>query len=172
MLVSERLAKTLDGVQAIEVAAAELRSGFYEPGPVSMIRSHASERTAAQAFATAGIEPKDIDVAELHDSFAIAELMYYEAFGLCAHGDALALLRSGATSLGGRHVVNPSGGLMSRGHPVAASGVAQIVEITRQLQGRSGAHQVQGARVGVTHVTGGGISGFEHGACAVTVLKR
>jgi benzoylsuccinyl-CoA thiolase BbsB subunit len=172
VLVSERLAKTLDGVQAIEVAAAELRSGFYEPGPVSMIRSHASERTAAQAFATAGIEPKDIDVAELHDSFAIAELMYYEAFGLCAHGDALALLRSGATSLGGPHVVNPSGGLMSRGHPVAASGVAQIVEITRQLQGRSGAHQVQGARVGVTHVTGGGISGFEHGACAVTVLKR
>jgi acetyl-CoA acetyltransferase len=172
VLVSERLAKTLSGATPIELAASELRSGFYEPGPMSMIRSHASERTAAQAYAQAGVEPQDVDVAELHDSFAIAELMYYEAFGLCAHGEALALLRSGATSLGGRHVVNPSGGLLSRGHPVAASGVAQIVEITRQLQGRSGAHQVEGARVGLAHVTGGGISGFEHGACAVTILKR
>lgn len=172
VLVSERVARTLDGVQPIEVAATELRSGLYEPGPVSMIRSHASERTAAQAYASAGVEPQDVDVAELHDSFAIAELMYYEAFGLCRHGEALSLLRSGATSLGGRHVVNPSGGLLSRGHPVAASGVAQIVEITRQLQGRSGAHQVDGARLGVAHVTGGGISGFEHGACAVTILKR
>jgi benzoylsuccinyl-CoA thiolase BbsB subunit len=98
--------------------------------------------------------------------------MYYEAFQFCKPGEALALLRSGATSLGGKHVVNPSGGLLSRGHPVAASGVAQICEITRQLQGRSGAHQVQGAKVGLAHVTGGGIAGFEHGACAVTILKR
>lgn len=172
VLVSQRLARTLPGAQPIELAASELRSGFYEPGPMSMIQSHASQRTAAQAYAKAGVEPGDIDVAELHDSFAIAELMYYEAFGLCPHGEALALLRSGATSLGGRHVVNPSGGLLSRGHPVGASGVAQIVEITRQLQGRSGAHQVEGARVGLAHVTGGGISGFEHGACAVTILKR
>jgi benzoylsuccinyl-CoA thiolase BbsB subunit len=172
VLVSERLARSMGGALPVELSACVLRSGLYEPGPASMTTSHASVKAAAEAYALAGVDPQDVDVAELHDSFAIAELMYYEAFQFCKPGEALALLRSGATSLGGRQVVNPSGGLLSRGHPVAASGVAQIVEITRQLQGRSGAHQVAGARVGLAHVTGGGISGFEHGACAVTILKR
>ena len=172
VLVSERLARTMGGALPVELSACVLRSGLYEPGPASMTTSHASVKAAAEAYALAGVDPQDVDVAELHDSFAIAELMYYEAFQFCKPGEALALLRSGATSLGGRQVVNPSGGLLSRGHPVAASGVAQIVEITRQLQGRSGGHQVAGARVGLAHVTGGGISGFEHGACAVTILKR
>lgn len=172
VLVSEKLAKSLGAKNPVEVSASILHSGLYEPGPSSMIKSHASSKSAAEAYEAAGIGAEDIDVAELHDSFAIAELMYYEAFQFCKPGEALALLRSGATSLGGKHVVNPSGGLLSRGHPVAASGVAQICEITRQLQGRSGAHQVQGAKVGLAHVTGGGIAGFEHGACAVTILKR
>jgi acetyl-CoA acetyltransferase len=172
VLVSEKLAKSLGAKNPVEIAATVLHSGLYEPGPASMIKSHASSKSAAEAYEAAGIGPQDVDVAELHDSFAIAELMYYEAFQFCRPGEALGLLRSGATSLGGRHVVNPSGGLLSRGHPVAASGVAQIGELTRQLQGRSGRHQVEGARVGVAHVTGGGIAGFEHGACAVTILKR
>lgn len=172
VLVSEKLARRCTSAVPIEIAAAVLHSGEYDPGPSSMVKSHVSSKSAAQAYELAGIGPEDVDVAELHDSFAIAELMYYEAFQFCAPGEAIGLLRSGATSLGGKHVVNPSGGLLSRGHPVAASGVAQIAETVRQLQGRSGAHQVKGARVGVTHVTGGGISGFEHGACAVTVLKR
>lgn len=172
VLVSEKLAQSLNIKNPVEILATVLHSGLYEPGPSSMIKSHASAKSAAEAYEAAGIGPEDVDVAELHDSFAIAELMYYEAFQFCQPGEAIGLLRSGATSLGGRHVVNPSGGLLSRGHPVAASGVAQICEITRQLQGRSGAHQVAGAKVGLAHVTGGGIAGFEHGACAVTILKR
>jgi benzoylsuccinyl-CoA thiolase BbsB subunit len=106
-------------------------------------------------------------VLECHDAFTIAELLYYEALGLCPRGEAVRLLRDGTTSLGGRVPVNPSGGLLSKGHPVGASGAAQIVEIVRQLQGRCGNRQVEGAKVGLTHVTGGGTSGFDHGACAI-----
>jgi acetyl-CoA acetyltransferase len=156
----------------VEICATVLHSGKFDPGHVSMVKSHVSTKSAAEAYEAAGIGPEDIDVAEIHDSFSIAELMYYEAFGFCKPGDAVSLLKSGATELGGKNVINPSGGLMARGHPVAATGVAQIVEIVRQLQGRCGAHQVEGARVGLAHATGGGISGFEHGACAVTILKR
>jgi len=79
---------------------------------------------------------------------------------------------SGATSLGGDIVVNPSGGLLSRGHPVGATGAAQAVEIVRQLEGRAGAHQVEGARVGVAHATGGGIAGLDHGACSIHIFVQ
>ena len=96
--------------------------------------------------------------------------MYYEAFGFCERGGAYELLDSGATSLGGRVPVNPSGGLLSRGHPVGATGGMQAVEIVRQLEGRIGAHQVEGAKVGITHATGGGVSGFDHGACSIHVF--
>jgi benzoylsuccinyl-CoA thiolase BbsB subunit len=120
----------------------------------------------------AGIGSGDIDVAEIHDAFTIAELMYYEAFGFCERGQGYELLHSGETSLGGKIVVNPSGGLLSRGHPVGATGVAQAVEIVRQLSGRSGRHQVEDAKVGLTHATGGGIAGFDHGACSVHIFSR
>ncbi|CAN7775742.1 thiolase family protein [Variovorax sp. LjRoot84] len=172
VLGSERLLKrAASGLRPVQIAGSALHSGKYEPGPYSMTTSHVSTLSANELYESTGVSPQDIDVAEIHDSFSIAELMYYEAFQFCKPGDALALLRSGTTSLGGTQVVNPSGGLMSRGHPVAASGVAQIAEIARQLQGRSGAHQVTDARVGLAHVTGGGVSNFEHGACAVTLLK-
>ena len=85
-----------------------------------------------------GMGPDDIDVAEVHDAFTIAELLYYEAFGFCARGEAVALLDSGATSLGGRIPVNPSGGLLCRGHPVGATGAAQLAELTFQLRGEAG----------------------------------
>jgi acetyl-CoA acetyltransferase len=172
VIASEEVARASNCDTPIEIAATVLHSGKFEPGPSSMIKSHVSTKSAAEAYEIAGVGPGDIDVAEIHDSFSIAELMYYEAFGFCAPGEAVGLLKSGATSLGGRQPINPSGGLMSRGHPVAVTGIAQVVEITRQLQGRSGAHQVAGARIGLAHATGGGISGFEHGACAVTILKK
>ncbi len=172
VLASEALMLRYASTKPVQIAASVQHSGVYQPGPQSMVTSHVSSRSAQEIYEKAGLGPDDIDVAELHDSFAVAELMYYEAFQFCPPGEALALLRSGATSLGGQRVVNPSGGLLSRGHPVAASGAAQIVETTRQLQGRSGAHQVEGAKIGLTHVTGGGVAGFEHGACAVTLLKR
>jgi acetyl-CoA acetyltransferase len=172
IVASEDWVKRHEPYSPVEICATVLHSGKFEPGPSSMITSHVSSKSASEAYEIAGIGPEDIDVAEIHDSFSIAELMYYEAFQFCRPGEAVALLKSGATELGGQHVINPSGGLMARGHPIAATGVAQVVEIVRQLQGRCNAHQVERARVGLAHATGGGISGFEHGACAVTIMKR
>jgi benzoylsuccinyl-CoA thiolase BbsB subunit len=106
----------------------------------------------------------------VHDAFTIAELFYYEALGLCRPGDAPKLLARGETSIGGRVPVNPSGGLLSKGHPIGATGVGQFAEAYWQLTGRCGDHQVDGAKIGLTHVTGGGISGFDHGACAIHIL--
>ena len=130
------------------------------------------EKAWKLAFERAGMTVRDLDVAEVHDCFTIAELLYYEALGFCGRGEAARLLEDGETSLGGRIPVNPSGGLLSRGHPIGATGAAQIVEIVRQLRGRCGARQVEGARVGLTHCTGGGVSGFDHGACSIHIFAN
>jgi len=145
-------------------------SGHYTNGFRDMTYPELTVRGAHEAYEMACLGPQDVDVAEIHDAFTIAELMYYEAFGFCERGRAYDLLESGATSLGGRIPVNPSGGLLSRGHPVGATGAVQAVEIVRQLEGRAGAHQVADAKVGVTHATGGGIAGFDHGACSIHVF--
>ena len=129
-------------------------------------------RGAHDAYEAAGIGPEDLDVVEVHDAFTIAELMYYEALGLCEAGEAARLLEDGVTSLGGRVPVNPSGGLLSKGHPIGATGIAQMVEVVRQLRGQCGARQVEGAKVGLTHCTGGGISGFDHGVCSIHMFAR
>jgi acetyl-CoA acetyltransferase len=155
----------------VKVAASHVASGLFESGPRDMTIPEITVRCAAETYEEAGIGPEDIDVAEVHDAFTSAELMYYEAFGFCERGEAVHLLESGATSLGGRIPVNPSGGLLSKGHPVAATGAAQVVEIVRQLQGRCGKRQVQGAKTGLTHATGGGISGFDHGVCAIHIFS-
>ena len=158
--------------QPVRVAASEVTSGIYTNGFRDMTWAELTARGAKEAYEMAGVGPKDVDVAEIHDAFTIAELMYYEAFGFCERGGAYGLLSSGATSLGGDIVVNPSGGLLSRGHPVGATGAAQAVEIVRQLEGRAGKHQVEGAKVGIAHATGGGIAGLDHGACSIHVFAR
>ncbi len=116
------------------------------------------------------MKPADIDVIELHDAFSIAELIYYNALGLCGRGEAHELLKSGATSLGGKTVVNPSGGLLAKGHPLGATGVAQMVEAVWQLQQRAGERQADGAELALTQCTGGGIAGVDHAASAVHIL--
>jgi acetyl-CoA acetyltransferase len=156
----------------VRITASEVTSGLYTNGYRDMTWAELTARGAREAYEMAGIGPEDVDVAEIHDAFTIAELMYYEAFGFCQRGHAYELMASGATSLGGKTCVNPSGGLLSRGHPVGATGAAQAVEIVRQLEGRAGAHQVEGARVGIAHATGGGISGLDHGACSIHVFAR
>lgn len=154
----------------VRVLASELASGKYMTGFRDMTTPEITVRGAGEAYEMAGIGPGDVDVAEVHDAFTIAELLYYEALGFCDKGDAAGLLEDGETSLGGRIPVNPSGGLLSKGHPVGATGAAQMVEIVRQLRGECGARQVEGARVGLTHCTGGGISGFDHGACSIHIF--
>jgi len=123
-------------------------------------------RAAASAYAQAGIGPEDVDVVELHDCFAHNELLMYEALGLCPEGGAEKFIEDGGNTHGGRYVVNPSGGLLSKGHPIGATGLAQCVELTQQLRGTAGARQVEGARVALQHNVGVG------GACVVTMYRN
>lgn len=140
--------------RSVYVASSVLLSGSYR-NPPDLSRWHTDFRAAEKAYRQAGLGPEDLDVVELHDAFTIAEIMHYEGLGLCPPGEGSRLIREGATELGGKIPVNPSGGLLSRGHPVGATGVAQIVEIVEQLRGEAGQRQVQGARVGLAHCMGG-----------------
>ena len=128
-----------------------------------------TERASRQAYEIAGLGPEDLNVAEVHDASAPAEVMIYEELGLCAEGEGGKLIDSGYTELTGRVPVNTSGGLLSKGHPIGATGVAQITEIFQQLRGEAGDRQVQGAKVGLTENGGGMIRG-EAAALSVHVL--
>lgn len=154
----------------IRVAASAVSAGLATTGPRDMAASDLTAKVSTQAYDEASLGPEDLDVIELHDAFTVAELIYYEALGLCGRGEAGKLIEQGTTNLDGSIPVNPSGGLLSRGHPVGATGAAQAVEITWQLQGRADARQVDGPRVGLTHTTGGGIAEYDHGACAVHIF--
>jgi len=171
VLASNKVSWRIRG-DAIDVVASHVTSGKFMTGFRDMTSPEITVRGAKDAFEEAGLGAKDVNVAEVHDAFTIAELLYYEAFGFCPRGEAAAMLQSGATSLGGRIPINPSGGLLAKGHPVGATGAAQIVEIARQLWGQAGPRQVEGAKVGLTHATGGGISGFDHGACSIHIFQR
>jgi acetyl-CoA acetyltransferase len=117
------------------------------------------------------VGPNDLDVVECHDASAPAELMEYESLGLCGPGEGGKLIDAGETRLGGRVPVNTSGGLLRKGHPVGATGIAQIVELAEQLEGRSEGRQVEGARVALAQ-NGGGTIGTDAAAMCVTILKR
>lgn len=171
-----------DGAAAIVVCSAE-RARRLESPPVRVRSSAlvsgtdreqgeagAVERAAGRAYEHAGIGPSDIDVLEVHDAAAPAELITYEELGLCAPGGGADLLHSGVTRLGGRQVVNPSGGLLSKGHPIGATGCGQLVELADQLRGRCGQRQVPGARVALAE-NGGGFLGSDTAAMVVTVLS-
>jgi acetyl-CoA acetyltransferase len=171
LMVSEKARKRL-GLPAVRVAASVLHSGQMTSGFRDMLRPEITYHCAADAYEAAGFGASDLDVIELHDAFSIAELVYYEALGLCEPGASAHYIRTGRTTYGGDVVVNPSGGLLSKGHPVGASGVAQAVEIFWQLTGQAGERQVSNARRGLSHVTGGGIAGVDHGACTVHCYER
>lgn len=154
----------------VRVLGSTVVSGLVEGARDDILDAEITARAARQAYEQAGIDPRDIGVVELHDAFTIAELLYYEALGLAPHGEAVALLKSGATQVGGRVPVNPSGGLLAKGHPLGATGVAQMVELMWQLQGRAGKRQANAPRIGVAQCTGGGIAGVDHAASSVHVL--
>ncbi|WP_422649793.1 Acetyl-CoA acetyltransferase [Cupriavidus sp. H18C1] len=154
----------------VRLLSSVVVSGMREGADDDILDAEITARAARLAYQQAGLGPEDVDVVELHDAFTIAELLYYEALGLAPRGDAVPLLRSGATRLGGRVPVNPSGGLLAKGHPLGATGVAQMVEILWQLQGRAGERQVADARIGLTQCTGGGIAGVDHAASSVHIL--
>lgn len=162
--------RTHRAARPVKVLSSVVVSGIREDADDDILDAEITARAARQAYEQAGVAPSDVDVVELHDAFTIAELLYYEALQIAPRGEAVALLKSGATALGGRIPVNPSGGLLAKGHPLGATGVAQMVEVMWHLQGRAGSRQVEGARVGLTQCTGGGIAGVDHAASSVHLL--
>lgn len=150
--------------RAVCVLASALRSGTVDGADRETIA-----RTARAAYERAGCGPDDLHLCEVHDATAIAEIVSYEALGLCAEGEGGPFVESGAASLRGRVPVNPSGGLIARGHPVGATGLAQCCELTWQLRGEAGARQVEGARVALAE-NHGGLVGDDVAACCVTIL--
>ncbi len=164
ILCSEEKARELT-TKPVFVVASALGSGKdLQPGEPSV-----EERVAHRAYEQAGLGPRDLNVVELHDASAPAEVIGYEELGLCGEGEGGRLIEEGATEIGGRIPVNTSGGLLSKGHPVGATGVAQICEVFWQLRGEAGDRQVEGARVGLTQ-NGGGMVRGEAAAMAVHVL--
>lgn len=157
--------------RAVRIRASVLSSNPFADRQLAMPDFSAATRLAAsKAYEQTGMGPEDMALVELHDCFATAELVHYENLGLCADGAAGELIDSGATALGGRIPVNVSGGLLSKGHPLGATGIANIYEVATHLREKAGSRQVDGARLGMTHVVGGG-PGMGT-ACAIHILER
>jgi acetyl-CoA acetyltransferase len=166
IVCSAEVARHYSGA-AIRVLAAESRTGS-DRAPDDYA-NHVTRTVAALAYERAGIGPADIDLAEVHDASSIGEMIQTEALGLCLPGEAGLAAERGETALGGRIPVNVSGGLVSKGHPLAATGVGQIHELVMQLRGRAGKRQVEAARIAVAE-NSGGFYGVEDGMSAVTIL--
>ena len=170
VVVSDAKLKTLSLEQqrrAIKVSASVLTSDPYEEGCQVLPNVNTLTRNAVKiAYEQAGIGPSDLDLVELHDCFATAELVHYDNLMLCEEGGAVDFFNSGATWRTGSTPVNVSGGLESKGHPIAATGIANIWEVCHHLRGEAGDRQIEGAKVGLAHVIGLG------SACGVHILER
>lgn len=170
VVVSERFAQERGlGERAVEIVAqamaTDTEESFASGSCIDVVGQPMSREAARQVYERAGLGIGDVDVVELHDCFSVNELLTYEALGMCGEGESGKLVESGATTYGGRWVVNPSGGLISKGHPLGATGIAQVAELVWQVRGEAGERQVAGARVGLAHNIGLG------GAAVVTLLR-
>ncbi|HEY9557558.1 MAG TPA: thiolase family protein [Acidimicrobiales bacterium] len=170
VVVSDSKLKTLSLEQqrrAVKVSASILTSDpWQESCQVLPDVNTLTKLAAQQAYEQAGVSPEDLDLVELHDCFATAELVHYDNLGLCEEGGAVDFFNSGATWRDGKTPVNVSGGLESKGHPIAATGIANIWEVCHHLRGEAGDRQIEGAKVGLAHVIGLG------SACGVHILER
>jgi acetyl-CoA acetyltransferase len=170
LLVSEDFAKRHGLRRDVHIAAQSMTTdtpGTFDSGDMMRLVGYDMSRAAArQVYEQSGLGPEDLDVVELHDCFAHNELITYEALGLCPEGGADKFIMDGDNSYGGRVVTNPSGGLLSKGHPLGATGLAQCYELTHQLRGTADARQVTGAQVALQHNLGLG------GACVVTMYRK
>ncbi|MFQ5513370.1 MAG: thiolase family protein [Myxococcota bacterium] len=167
VIASAARARQLGLSRAVRVAASVLTSDPWTERDLTMPDVNTCTREAARtAYEQAGLGSDDLDLVELHDCFATAEILHYENLGLCAEGEAGKLIDEGQTAHGGRIPVNVSGGLLSKGHPLGATGVANLYEVTQHLRGEAGERQVEGARVGLTHVIGLG------SACGIHILEK
>ncbi|HWU78415.1 MAG TPA: lipid-transfer protein [Rhodanobacter sp.] len=170
VLVSESFARKrgLDTRVSIagQVMTTDTPGNFDEHSMMKLVGTDMARAAADRVYAEAGIGPEDVDVVELHDCFAQNEVLSYEALRLCPAGGAEKFVADGDNTYGGKYVTNPSGGLLSKGHPLGATGLAQCAELVTQLRGSAGVRQVEGARVGLQHNLGLG------GACVVTMYRR
>lgn len=167
IVCSENFLKKLKNKRPVKILASVLGSGRDR----DLDDEDIGERMAKLAYEQAGVGPEDIDVAELHDATAYGELHQCEVMGFCPLGEGGIYAESGATKLGGKRPINTSGGLECRGHPIGASGLAQIYEIVQQLRGEAGKRQVEGARIGLTE-NGGGNIGVEEAAMCIHILQK
>jgi acetyl-CoA acetyltransferase len=167
VVVSERKAKELGLSKPVRVLSSALVSGYDEQEGDLSVGAFAANK----AYESAGVGPGDLSLVELHDASAPSEIIAYEYLGICDKGHGGKLIEDGSTRLGGRLPVNASGGLLRKGHPIGASGAAQIVELTEQLQGRAHQRQVDNARLGLAH-NGGGLIGTDAAATVVSILRR
>ncbi|NOX21921.1 MAG: thiolase family protein [Actinobacteria bacterium] len=172
IVMSDKAAKKYANGRGIRLAASTLRTGSVDVEPTSMTYEPLTWKTAKEAYEKAGIGPEDVDFAEVHDCFSIAEVLRVEGLGLFEQGQYPWAVERGEADINGRLPINPSGGLIGKGHPLGGTGVAQVVELVRQLRGEAGSRQIEGARIGVAHCRGGKAVGIEGAACTVQILVR
>jgi acetyl-CoA acetyltransferase len=149
-----------------QVMKTDYKSSFEEDSMIKMIGYDMAKEAASELYEKAGVGPADVDVVELHDCFTANELLTYEAIGLCPEGGAEKFIEDGDNTYGGKYVTNPSGGLLSKGHPLGATGLAQCTELVWQLRGQSEKRQVEGAKIALQHNLGLG------GACVMTMYRK
>ena len=170
VLVSERFAKKHGINSGVQILAQSMTTdpveSFDPPSLISYVGFHMTTAASKQVYEAAGVGPEDIDVCELHDCFAHNELLSYESLGFCGVGEAEKFVMDGDNTYGGKVVTNPSGGLLSKGHPLGATGLAQCYELTKQLRGDADQRQVAGAKLALQHNLGLG------GACVVTLYGK
>jgi len=167
VLCSSTLARRLS--RAVHIETIILCTGSYE-NPQNLTHWETDYRACDLSYENAGIGPEDLDVVEVHDAFTISEILHYEALRLCGEGEGGKLVAEGSTALGGHCPVNVSGGLLSRGHPVGATGIAQVCELVTQLRGEAGSRQVKEAKVGLAHCMGGDKAG-DTKSCTVAIVS-
>jgi acetyl-CoA acetyltransferase len=167
VICSEQFARRYRISDAIEIIGQAMATDLpvAMENPIELVGSDASRRAAAQAYDEAGLGPDDFQLVELHDCFTTNEVINYEALGFCGEGEAIRIVEDGDNTYGGKIVVNPSGGLMSKGHPIGATGIAQCFELCNQLRNNAGQRQVPGARVALQHNIG------VPGAAVVTIYR-
>jgi acetyl-CoA acetyltransferase len=169
ILCTDEFAKKKGASRPVWIASQTMTTDYptsFEDSMIKMVGYDMAKAAAAQAYEKAGVGPDEIDVVELHDCFTANEVLTYEALGLCKEGEAEKFIWDGANTYGGKVVTNPSGGLLSKGHPLGATGLAQCTELVWQLRGQADKRQVEGAKVALQHNLGLG------GACVVTIYRR
>jgi len=169
ILCSERALNKIGRARAVRIKSCQLMSTMVREK--DDYKNHIGRRAADAAYEAASVGPSDIDVVEVHDATAFSTVQQIENLQLCEPGEVGGLLKNGHFKLGGRAPVNPSGGLLAKGHPVGATGLAQLYELVTQLRGEAGSRQVEGSRIGIAE-NGGGFLGVEEGVTAVTILEK